>query len=64
MKDHTVIEITGIASMTILAVSGLIIDGEVGNSIAIATSGAVGTAVGAVFMKYRSKKEAKNDEVQ
>lgn len=53
MKDHTCIELAGMVCITVLAIAGLIIDGEAGNSVAIAAAGGLGIAVGYVFKAWK-----------
>jgi len=61
MNDHTIIELSGMICITILGMTGLIIDGEAGNAVAIACGGGLGAAVGYVYKAYRSKKGGNED---
>lgn len=56
MKDHTMVEITGLVAITAIALGGLIIDGETGNAIAMAASGGVGIFVGYIGKAYAGKR--------
>lgn len=55
MQDHTCIEAVGLVCLTLIALGGLIIDGDVGNTVATAAAGAVGVAVGYVYKAYNTK---------
>lgn len=55
MKDHTVVELAGMACISALAIAGLVIDGDTGNAVAIGASGALGGAVGYVYKSFKCK---------
>lgn len=54
MDDHTCVEIAAMAMIGVLSISGLIIDGETGNMMAMAGSGVLGAIGGYVFKAYRN----------
>lgn len=62
MQDHTLVELFGMAMVTLICVAGIIVDGEVGNAVAVAGAAALGGAVGYVFKAFKNGGGGNNEE--
>lgn len=51
MEDKTILQMTSIIGVIMLAIAALIIDGAVGESIAVTVAGFLGVVIGYVFPK-------------